>query len=77
MTEKVEEGSAIFEGSRVLTATDDGNYVGFHDIVSMSSPRSDHTVVLFDHVYDLNGPRMYISGGCSGIQKVETNQLCG
>ena len=62
--------------SRVLTATDDGNYVGMHDITSMPSPRSDHTVVLFDLAAFGMKPRMYISNGCNGNQLVQYNQTC-
>lgn len=63
--------------SRMLGASDDGAYVGFHETVQMPIGRSDHLVELFaDHVYDSNGPRIYITGGCTGDQKCKWNQAC-
>lgn len=75
-------GERIYEDPtsqlRALSASDDGSYVGFHDLaVKMPVARSDHTVTLFDQVtYDLNGPRIYIVGGCVADQVCSYNQAC-
>ena len=61
-------------GRMLASSNDDGAYVGFHESIQMPIGRSDHLVELFaDHVYDSNGPRIYITGGCTGDQMCQSN----